>query len=290
MSGAESTSVAVNPVNKMVLDIVIPAAGKGRRLGGAIPKQYLDINGRPLLAHTLERLQRINPRRVILVVSEDDNFWRDVPGVENCEIAFGGDSRANSVLNGLLALDTGTASLTPDWVLVHDAARPCVKVSDIARLIAAVGEHEVGGILGVKIVETVKHLTGPAEDQVRAMDIHQTLDREQLWLAQTPQLFRRGLLKQALTQGLAKAPSPATNSPGNKSLDLISGLITDESSALENMGYSPLMVEGSKDNIKVTTAEDLELAAFFLRKQLNVEKHGASRQAQTNSNPGGATH
>jgi len=280
--------------DQMILDVIIPAAGKGLRLGGTIPKQYLNVNGQPLLTHTLERLQRIRPRRVILVVSEDDNYWRDVPGTEDCEIVFGGDTRASSVLNGLLALDSGTSLDESDWVLVHDAARPCVKEMDITRLISAVGQHEVGGILGVQIIETVKYVAGQTAELVNDGEpvqgkakgsrgaIHETLDRDNLWLAQTPQLFRRTLLKRALTQALLEIPERGVTA--NRS----TRLVTDESSALEKMGYSPLIVEGSRDNIKVTNAEDLELAAFFLRKQSVLEKRMASAKIEFSPDHDGA--
>ena len=241
-------------------DVVIPSAGKGRRLGGLVPKQYLSLNGLPLLSHTLERVFRFNPRRVILVVSEDDELWRDVPGTKDCQIVYGGATRAESVLNGLRALVSTEAVAASNWVMVHDAARPCFREGDVLRLFSAVGGHEVGGILGAKIVETVKYVTGNK--------IQQTEDREKLWLAQTPQLFRRELLTHALTEALSVGASDK-DTDSRLSIDQI----TDESSALEQLGYMPLMVEGSKDNIKVTNSADLDLAAYFLRaQQVETEK------------------
>lgn len=254
MIEADSTGPEMKTSEAMHFDVVIPAAGKGRRLGGPVPKQYLSLNGLPLLSHTLQRVRQISPRRVILVVSEGDELWRDVPGTEDCQIVYGGATRAESVLNGLRALDSTEALDAASWVLVHDAARPCFREVDVSRLLSAVSGHEVGGILGAKIVETVKYVIGNK--------IQQTEDREKLWLAQTPQLFRRELLARALTEALS-----ITSSEKNTDSALPIDQITDESSALEKMGYTPLMVEGSKDNIKVTNLADLDLAAYYLRVQ-----------------------
>jgi 2-C-methyl-D-erythritol 4-phosphate cytidylyltransferase len=258
MIEAKPTESEMNAIEPMSFDVVIPAAGKGRRLGGPVPKQYLSLNGLPLLAHTLQRVRQINPRRVILVVSEGDEFWREVPGTEDCQIVYGGVTRAESVLNGLRALETTGTLAAASWVMVHDAARPCLRELDVVRLLSAVLDHEVGGILGTKIVETVKYVIGNK--------IQKTQDREKLWLAQTPQLFRRELLERALTEGLTL----------DAAIDATVHEITDESSALEKMGYAPLMVEGSKDNIKVTNSADLDLAAYFLRvQQVEAEQaHG----------------
>jgi len=253
MTRVDSAPAHVHVTQSGKFDVVIPAAGKGLRLGGDIPKQYLTLNGQALLSHTLQRVLKLHPRRVVLVVSEDDELWRNVPEASSCEVVPGGTTRAESVLNGILALDADPDQT--EWVMVHDAARPCIREKDVAQLVSAVGDHAVGGILGARIVETVKH----------AMDgvILDTFDRDKLWLAQTPQLFRRDLLKAALTEAL----SPET-SKSNTASDVRAMVITDESSALEKQGLKPLMVEGSKDNIKVTSATDLALAAFYLNQQL----------------------
>ena len=186
MTRADLASTVMQPIDSLKFDAVIPAAGKGLRLGGDIPKQYLTLNGLPLLSHTLRRVLALNPQRVILVVSEDDAFWREVPEAKNCEVVHGGMTRAESVLNGILALDEAADSDQTDWVVVHDAARPCLRTTDVARLILRAGDHAVGGILGAEIVETVKYAVDGA--------ILDTYDRDKLWLAQTPQLFRRKLL------------------------------------------------------------------------------------------------
>ena len=253
MTRADLASTVMQPIDSLKFDAVIPAAGKGLRLGGDIPKQYLTLNGLPLLSHTLRRVLALNPQRVILVVSEDDAFWRKVPEAESCEVVHGGMTRAESVLNGIVALDEAADSDQTDWVVVHDAARPCLRATDVARLISTAGDHAVGGILGAEIVETVKYAVDGA--------ILDTYDRDKLWLAQTPQLFRRKLLKMALEDALSSV------TVANDKLDVRSKAITDEASALERTGFKPLMVEGSKDNIKVTNAADLELAAFYLQQQ-----------------------
>ena len=195
MTRADLASTVMQAIDSLKFDAVIPAAGKGLRLGGDIPKQYLTLNGLPLLSHTLRRVLALNPQRVILVVSEDDTFWREVPEAESCEVVHGGMTRAESVLNGILALDEAADSDQTDWVVVHDAARPCLRTTDVARLILRTGDHAVGGILGAEIVETVKYAVDGA--------ILDTYDRDKLWLAQTPQLFRRNLLKMALEDALS---------------------------------------------------------------------------------------
>ncbi len=265
MARVDLASAKAQSIDSARFDVVIPAAGKGLRLGGDVPKQYLSLNGQPLLSHTLQRVFALNPQRVILVVSKDDELWREVPGVASCEVIQGGATRAESVLNGVVAIDKAADAEKTEWVLVHDAARPCLRKRDVDRLTLAVGDHAVGGILGAGIVETVQH----ARDAV----ILDTYDREQLWLAQTPQLFRRKLLRMALADALSSATVAS-----RPALDARSKTITDESSALERKGFEPLLVEGSKDNIKVTNAADLALAGFYLQQQqAEAEQEEVSR-------------
>jgi 2-C-methyl-D-erythritol 4-phosphate cytidylyltransferase len=250
------------------VSVVIAAAGKGARMGADISKQYLPLAGRPLLAETLARWLALGPRQIILVVAADDDHWREVAGVEHCRVVTGGASRATSVLQGLQALrtpdlgaaadtasgntlamaDSGVASMADsDWVLVHDAARPCVRATDILKLYTAVRTSDVGGLLGVPVIDTVK--------EVNAGTVVASPDRQRLWLAQTPQMFRLGLLHRALLQ----ASQDHTE-------------ITDEASAIEALGLQPLMVEGARDNIKVTNAGDLALAEFYLAQQAAAQR------------------
>lgn len=223
---------------------VLPAAGVGRRMGADIPKQYLPLLGRPLLDHSLERIL-LHPRidGVYVAVSADDAWWPDSEFADHPDVVqvSGGAERAHSVLNALEAL---TARAAPeDWVLVHDAARPCVRRADIERLIDAVQRHPVGGLLGM-----------PARDTMKRTDtaglITATVDRRHLWHAFTPQMFRLGDLHSALQRALAAGV-----------------LVTDEASAVEWTGRQPLMVEGAADNLKVTRPEDLPLAAYHLQAQ-----------------------
>lgn len=222
---------------------VVPAAGVGKRMGGSVPKQYLNIAGQPVLQHTLERLlavERISG--VVVALSADDGYWPDLPASTHARVirAKGGQERADSVLS---ALNTLSLQASPeDWVLVHDAARPCVTVADINRLIDTLTAHAVGGILAVPVSDTLK--------QVESFTVTATVDRTHIWRAQTPQMFRLDALRQALV--LAREHGL---------------VVTDEASALELQGYRPAIVEGRADNIKITHPEDLILATFYLEQQ-----------------------
>jgi 2-C-methyl-D-erythritol 4-phosphate cytidylyltransferase len=221
---------------------VIPAAGSGSRMGGAVPKQYLPVLGRALLERTMDRLCS-HPRvaGLMVVLAPDDTRW---PGIDACaekpvRTAVGGAERAHSVRAGLEALMEFVA---PDeCVLVHDAARPAVTHDELDRLIDAGSRHPVGAILAVPITDTVKRARS---DRV----IDATLERERLWRALTPQMFRLEELLVALAARPDAAPS-------------------DDAQALEAMGRFPLLVEGSAANIKVTRAEDLPLVEAILRAQ-----------------------
>lgn len=217
--------------------VIVPAAGRGDRMGDSKPKQYRELNGKPMLQHVLEMLLALGPKQLVVPIAPNDTAFDALPASAGCRAVEGAGSRSGSVRNGLAALHIGD----DDWVMVHDAARPCVAANDIARLIEDVGDDSVGGILAVPVVETVKR----SEDGVR---IDATVARDGLWLAQTPQLFRYGLLARALA------------SATNEGLE-----VTDEASAIEWLGFSPRLVEGSRENIKVTTPDDVALAEYFLR-------------------------
>jgi len=224
--------------------IVVPAAGVGARMGADCPKQYLPLAGKTVIEHTLERLLALpDIAGIYLVLGADDNYWNDLSLAQNKRIhrVAGGTERCDSVLN---ALEKLRDSASPnDWVLVHDAARPCIHVQSVLHLIEQVKNHPVGGILGVPVNDTLK--------QVNNSIIDSTVDRRSLWQAQTPQMFRLGLLRDCLQRGLAEGK-----------------LITDESLALEAYGYQPLMVQGRSDNIKITRPEDLVIAAMLLQQQI----------------------
>ncbi len=218
---------------------LIPAAGTGSRLGSAAPKQYLSVAGRPMLHHAIAGL--LADRRVemvFVVLAPDDGRFRALDwsafGERVAPLWCGGASRRDSVLNGLIA---AASAVDPnDWMLVHDAARPCLGKADLARLIEAASADEVGGILAVPVADTLKR----ADEDRRILA---TEPRDGLWQAQTPQMFRHGLLLRALRG----AP-----------------LVTDESAAVEGLGHKPLVVEGSTSNLKVTFPSDVPLAERFL--------------------------
>ena len=222
---------------------VVPAAGAGRRMSANIPKQYLPLGGKTVLEHTLDTLLACRQLAgVVVVLSADDAYWPDLQGRyarERLEAVTGGAERCHSVLNGLRHL-AGKAD-ADDWVLVHDAARPCVRLTDIDTLIDTVSSTVYGGLLGVPVADTMKQVDGDKR-------ITATVEREGLWHAYTPQMFRAGLLQSALQQAIDD--------------DL---LVTDEASAMELAGYRPCMVQGQRDNIKITVPADLELAAYYLQ-------------------------
>ena len=223
---------------------VVPAAGAGRRLGAPVPKQYLDLAGRRVIERTLDVLV---PQACIagvrVALDPADALW-DVtayashPRVRRVD---GGAERCHSVLG---ALNDLACSANPhDWVLVHDAARPCLRQQDLERLIEALTDDPVGGILAVPVRDTMKRADGSGR-------IAETLDRAALWHAYTPQMFRLGTLTEALAAAIATGD-----------------LVTDEAAAIERFGLAPRLVAGHGDNIKITRAEDLALARFYLERQ-----------------------
>jgi 2-C-methyl-D-erythritol 4-phosphate cytidylyltransferase len=223
---------------------VVPAAGAGRRMGAEMPKQYLELLGRPVLDHTLDRLVG-HPRiaGVLVALSADDRRWAGSAfcGHPRVTRVAGGAERCHSVRNALAAL-AGFAALD-DWVLVHDAARPCLRRGDLDRLLERLSGHPVGGLLGMPVRDTMKRASSLGE-------VEATVPREGLWHAYTPQMFRLGQLRQALDQALDAGQ-----------------LVTDDASAMELAGLRPLLVEGHPDNIKITRPADLGLAAFHLAQQ-----------------------
>lgn len=226
---------------------ILPAAGIGRRMGSNTPKQYLDLNGVPVIAHSLQKLVSIPAIRKIVVVlhPEDVHFSTlQLPNSEKIVVTPGGAERFQSVLNGLLYL-AGIAS-DDDWVLVHDAVRPCVRAADIQLLIDQLAQHSVGGLLGFPVVDTLKQVNDRDE-------VEQTADRSRYWHAQTPQMFRYGLLVKALRDLIAR------------SLE-----VTDEAGAIERLGLHPQMVTGHRDNIKITHVADLGMASTILAAQAST--------------------
>ena len=225
---------------------VLAAAGSGSRFGGALPKQYATLAGKTVLEHSLSALCAMPEiRGVALVVAENDQIWPELnlavdPRVQ---IVTGGAERADSVLNGLRALAQHADE--NDWALVHDAARPCVRPADMSALLNELADDKVGGLWALPMVDTIK--------QARDGQVLETIPRETLWRAQTPQVFRFGLLVGALADMAASGEQ-----------------VTDESAAVERQGHKPKLVVGSRRNLKITQQEDLELAAFYLQ-QMEVQ-------------------
>lgn len=221
---------------------VLPAAGIGSRMQADCPKQYLTIGHQTILEHAIHALLR-HPRitQVIVAISPEDQQFKTLPIASDPRVLVteGGQQRADSVLAGLQL--AGNAH----WVLVHDAARPCLHPDDLERLLAITAYSKVGGILAAPVRDTMKRA------QVGQSVISHTVERQDLWHALTPQLFPLELLKLCLQRALDEGAT-----------------VTDEASALEHCGYHPLLVAGRADNIKVTRPEDLALAAFYLT-QLN---------------------
>lgn len=219
---------------------VVPAAGRGARVGGERPKQYLPLAGGSLIERTLDRLAA-HPQiaGLLVILAADDVLWPGITRLHDKPVrtAVGGAERCDSVLAGLDALPAEVA--TDDFVLVHDAARPCVRSADISRLIATAAAGE-GGLLGAPLRDTLKR----ADVHTRSVS---TEPRELRWRAFTPQMFRRGPLSDAL-----------------RSCSQAGVTVSDEAMAMELAGHTPLLVEGAEDNIKVTTAADYALAEFLL--------------------------
>lgn len=223
---------------------LIPAAGSGTRVGKRTPKQYLELAGRALIEHTVGRFAD-DPRiaGVFVVLAAGDSRFRaiNVPALgERVQALYcGGATRAASVYNGLIAARDAIAG--EDWVLVHDAARPCLTAGALDRLIREVGDDDTGGLLALPVADTLKRDDGSKR-------VSLTASREGLWQAQTPQMFRYELLVEALRRAGPDA-------------------VTDEAGAIEHIGLKPKLVMGEARNLKITYADDLELAALILREQ-----------------------
>lgn len=221
---------------------VVPAAGIGRRMGGELPKQYQYICGKTILEHTLDKLLAApGIGKIVVALGANDAYWPSLPCAQNPRIVsvVGGAERADSVLCALQAL--AKLAQPSDWVLVHDAARPCVRTADITHLIEQADSS--GAILASPVSDTLK--------KAQAGAIQTTVDRSELWAAQTPQMFPLQALREALEQAQAAQAS-----------------ITDEASAMERLGWQPKVVPAARDNIKITQPEDLPLAELILSDQL----------------------
>ncbi|MDM8568106.1 2-C-methyl-D-erythritol 4-phosphate cytidylyltransferase [Thiotrichales bacterium HSG1] len=221
--------------------VIIPAAGIGSRMANDCPKQYLTIQGKTILQHTLECFNLPSIAGIVVCIASHDSYWEKITLPMPVMLADGGKERCHSVLNGLQVLQQ--YAQPNDWVLVHDAARPCVRRIDIEKLITQLSGHLVGGLLALPVRDTMKRSNANSE-------VVATIERERLWHALTPQMFRLELLFNALQAILNKDE-----------------LVTDEAQAIEKQGLKPLLVAGHADNIKITYPQDLILAELYLRER-----------------------
>ena len=223
---------------------LIPAAGSGSRMQDQLPKQYLPLAGKPMIFHTLHSLCN-SPRLsgIFVVLAAEDEEWQKHDWSEFSDklvsLPCGGATRAQSVLNGLKAASDGSLLGDDDWVLVHDAARPCLTRTQLDRLLDELCDDEVGGLLAIPVADTLKRNNGAGR-------VACTESRENLWQAQTPQMFRHKLLVKALS-----IAGGAT--------------MTDDASAIEALGYQPKLVLGDARNLKITYPQDLALAELMLK-------------------------
>ncbi len=225
----------------------MPAAGSGSRMGSCRPKQYLHLLGKPILQHTLERLCLSRIAGIVVCLAEEDAYWENLTLPRPVIRVGGGAERCHSVLNGLQVLRQ--RAQPDDWVLVHDAARPCVRQADIEKLMTQLAFHPVGGLLAVPVRDTMKRATLNASNAHQGeIEIVETINREGLWHALTPQMFRLETLYNALQSVLSSGE-----------------LVTDDAQAIERLGLRPVLIEGHADNIKVTHPQDLNLAELYLR-------------------------
>ncbi len=215
-------------------------------MGSTTPKQYLSLLDKPLISHTVGRLCGFEAfSKVFVAVASDDVFYTQIVELKHPAVRLvkGGEERCHSVFNALHELMK--IADPDDWVLVHDVARPCVRISDIENLINRLQGHPVGGLLGAPVHDTMKRTSPDGR-------VEHSVPRELLWHAYTPQMFRLGMLHDALSAVFQNGL-----------------VVTDEAQAMEMAGYLPLMVEGAADNIKVTRPQDLPLAEFYIQQQNN---------------------
>jgi 2-C-methyl-D-erythritol 4-phosphate cytidylyltransferase len=225
--------------------LVIPAAGSGRRFASAVPKQYAPLGSSTVIEHALAPFEAdADCAGIAVALAAGDTDWPAIAARRTrlIETTEGGEQRAHSVRNALRALATRVRE--DDWIMVHDAARPCFAAADLALLKRELSSHPVGGLLAVPLADTLKRALEPAS---HVTHVDSTLDRDGLWRAATPQVFRFGMLLRALEAALASGRLP-----------------TDEAQAIEWSGQRPRLVAGRADNIKVTTADDLALAGAIL--------------------------
>jgi 2-C-methyl-D-erythritol 4-phosphate cytidylyltransferase len=232
--------------------VVIPAAGSGRRFSSSLPKQYAALGSATVIEHALAPFEN-DPdcAGVIVAIAADDSWWPAIAARRSrlIEGVTGGEQRAHSVRNALRSLASRVRD--DDWIMVHDAARPCLSVADLENLKRELASHPVGGLLAIPLADTLKRALEPGANLTH---VDATLERDGLWRAATPQVFRCGVLLRSLEAALDAHRTP-----------------TDEAQAIEWSGQRPRLVVGRADNIKVTTADDLALAAAILGSRASRE-------------------
>jgi 2-C-methyl-D-erythritol 4-phosphate cytidylyltransferase len=233
---------------------LVPCAGVGARAGGRLPKQYQSVAGKPMIEHSLRALQAVERlHRILVVLAPDDSlFPQNLADLAQTHVCYqGGATRADTVRNGLQVLQQ-MGCQPNDWVLVHDAARCLIRPEWINRLMDACQSDAVGGLLATPVADTLKSALVTLSGQsgiAQPARVKATVSREDKWAAQTPQMFRWGMLHKALAQAAEH-----------------NQLITDESSAMEALGYAPILVHGALENFKVTYPDDFALAEVLLRR------------------------
>jgi 2-C-methyl-D-erythritol 4-phosphate cytidylyltransferase len=232
--------------------VVIPAAGSGRRFSSSMPKQYAPLGAATVIEYALAPFEK-DPdcAGVVVAIAADDPWWPEIAARRSrlIEGVVGGEQRAHSVRNALRAL--ASRARDDDWIMVHDAARPCFSTADLKLLKRELASHPVGGLLAVPLADTLKRALEP---RAHVTHVDATVDRDGLWRAATPQVFRCGVLLRALEAALDANRTP-----------------TDEAQAIEWSGQRPRLIAGRADNIKVTTADDLALAAAILSARVSQE-------------------
>lgn len=223
--------------------VILPAAGSGSRFSKTELKQYQTLQQRTVLEHTVARLNQLPLTGYVLAIGTQDNVAKTLPfsDLEKAHFCLGGAERVNSVLNALNYLSAMASE--DDWIMVHDAARPCVSLDCLQQLVNTAIAQDRAAILAIPVRDTLKRV-------VTGSDIEETVDRSMLWQAQTPQMAKLGTLRRAIEQALQDGAN-----------------ITDEASALEHIGEQVSVVQGRSDNIKITYPDDLELAKLILQAQ-----------------------
>ncbi len=238
--------------------MVVPAAGIGSRFNSTLPKQYSSLLGLTVIEHSLKRLLSLSCEALIVAIHPEDRSWSTLEISRHPLIrsVVGGSERSESVLNALRAI--APEADDQDWVLVHDVVRPCITQADLQKLISGLVDSPVGGLLASPVKDTLKRVDSPGDGvnpgPAVAGLVTETVDRQDLWLAATPQIFRYGPLQEAIEACLDQGITS-----------------TDEASAMELAGHQPTIIHGRGDNIKITHAEDLSLAEAILQAQSAVQ-------------------